>query len=98
MKSTLIALATCLDVVACSGGAKSADTSAAATPPPSVAAPTVSPDVQKALAVDSGIKGNPAKADSVLQAHGLTQAGLDSLMYRIAEDSTMRAQYAAARR
>jgi hypothetical protein len=34
----------------------------------------------------------------VLTANGLTPAGFDSLMYRIAGDSALRAAYAAANR
>jgi hypothetical protein len=48
--------------------------------------------------VERGIQAAPTKADSVLAAHGLTAAGFDSLMYRIASDSSMRAALATARR
>ena len=69
-----------------------ADTTAAAPP---AAAPMS--DVDKAIAVHHAIGADPTKTDSVLTAHGLTAAGLDSLMYRIAADSAMRAQFAARR-
>lgn len=62
------------------------------------AAPAVSADVTLALTVANGLDGAPAAADSVLQANGLTRAGFDSLLYRIAEDSTLSKQYAAGRR
>jgi hypothetical protein len=82
-------------LVACGKSKSAADTSTAANAmAPVVQLPT---DVQTALAVDSAVRARPAKADSILKAHGLTAAGLDSLMYRIASDSSMRAQYAAAR-
>jgi ABC-type uncharacterized transport system auxiliary subunit len=55
-------------------------------------------DVSTAVAVYRGVNASPDKTDSVLKAHGLTEAGYDSLMYRIASDSTMRAKYADARK
>ena len=54
-------------------------------------------DGRVALAVQSGIARAPSKTDSVLTANRLTLTGLDSLMYRIAADSALRAAYAAAR-
>lgn len=36
-------------------------------------------------------------ADSILQANSLTRAGFDSLLYKIAADSTLSAQYSAGR-
>ena len=80
-----------LTIAACAGGKGKADTSVASTTPP------LPDDVQTALAVKHGIETAPTKADSVLQANGLTTAGLDSLMFRIAADSALRAAYATAR-
>jgi hypothetical protein len=57
-----------------------------------------SPDVTKAIEVSKALEAHPASIDSVLAAHSLTRPGLDSLMYRIAADSTMSAQYEAGRR
>ena len=74
-------------------GSQPADTTTVAAAP---AAPTVPADVEHAVAVKRGIDANPDKADSVLTAHGLTPAGFDSLMYRIAADSALRAAYASA--
>jgi hypothetical protein len=54
--------------------------------------------VARAVAVARGIEANPAAADSVLAANGLTAAGLDSLMYTIAQDSAMSAAYRDALR
>lgn len=64
--------------------------SAAAVAP---AAPALDPGVEKAVAVYRGIEAHPAAAESVLTANGLTQAGLDSLMYEIASDSARSAAY-----
>jgi len=52
--------------------------------------------VALAATVARGIDANPAAADSILAANGLTVAGLDSLMYTIAEDSALSAAYARA--
>lgn len=79
-----IALAAC-------GGTESSETV-------EVAAAPVSPDVTLALTVAEGIQSAPAMADSILQANGLTRAGFDSLLYKIAADSTLSAQYAAGQR
>lgn len=57
------------------------------------AAPAMDAEVQRAVAVYRGIEAAPAAADSVLEAHGLTPAGLDSLMYGIASDSVRAAVY-----
>jgi hypothetical protein len=48
------------------------------------------------VAVAQAIAAAPAKVDSILSAYSLTRAGLDSLMYTIAADSTKAAAYAAA--
>jgi hypothetical protein len=59
------------------------------------AAPAV---VDRAIAVAHGIQANPAAADSILASHGLTRAGLDSLMYDVAEDSALARVYTQATR
>ncbi|HET9515509.1 MAG TPA: hypothetical protein VFO95_16375 [Gemmatimonadales bacterium] len=55
--------------------------------------PTV---VDRAAAVAHAIQADTAAADSILAAHGLTRAGLDSLMYEIAADSALARAYAEA--
>lgn len=90
MMRTAILAVSALSIVAiaaCSPKREGSDTTAATSNDP----------VQVAVAVKHGIDAAPAKADSVVSAHGLTPAGYDSLMYRIASDSALRAQYAAAR-
>ena len=84
-------------VAACGGGSggRPAEEQQASTPPAEQAA--LSADVQLAVTVARAIDAAPAKVDSVLSAHGLTRAGLDSLMYAIAADSAKSAAYAAAR-
>jgi len=69
------------------GGSKAPEQHTSATPA----------DVQLAVAVAQAISAAPTKVDSILSAHGLTHAGLDSLMYTIAADSAKAAAYTAAR-
>jgi len=76
------------------GGSKAPEQQTSATP---AAEQTPPADVQLAVAVAQAIAAAPAKVDSILSAHGLTRAGLDSLMYTIAADSTKAAAYTAAR-
>lgn len=56
----------------------------------------VDPGVEKAVAVYRGIQANPAAAESVLTANGLTTESLDTLMYEIASDSARAAAYSNA--
>lgn len=75
-------------LTACGGSDAPADSSAARA---------VHPDVAKALDVARGLGAHPTKGDSILEANGLTRAGMDSLLYRIALDSALSAQYEANR-
>lgn len=86
--------AAALMVAACGTGQQQAESEPAAAP----AAEVLPPEVQKAVAVARGLETNPAAADSILAAHGLTPAGLDSLMYLIAADSALSAAYTNALR
>jgi hypothetical protein len=63
-----------------------------------VQVPAVSAEVTLALTVATGIQGAPAAADSILAANNLTRAGFDSLLFKIAADSALSAQYAAGMR
>ena len=71
------------------GQAQSAESTAAAPLPP---------DVARAVEIARAVQANPAAADSILTAHRLTRAGLDSLVYAIAADSAKAAAYSAALR
>ena len=87
-----------LVLAACSKAERAEDAmadSAAMVPAP---APAADAGVEKAAAVYRGVEAHPAAAESVLTAHGLTQAGFDSLVYAIAADSARAAAYAAATR
>ena len=52
--------------------------------------------VDHAVAAAHAIQANPAATDSILAAHGLTRAGLDSLMYDVAADSALARAYTEA--
>ena len=58
---------------------------------------TPAADVHLALTVSAAIEMHPGAIDSVLSAHALTRVSFDSLLFRIAADSAMAAQYAAGR-
>lgn len=54
--------------------------------------------LDRAVSVARAIQAAPAAADSILAAHGLTRAGLDSLLYAIAADSALARAYTEAMR
>ena len=88
-----------LVLAACSKAERAEDAmadSAAMAPAAGPAAMAPDAEVEKAAAVYRGVQANPAAAESVLTAHGLTQAGFDSLMFEIAADSARAAAYASA--
>lgn len=88
MKKFLIA--GLISLAACGGEAPKPEASAVAE--------TASADVTLALKIAKGIEADPAAVDSLLLANGLTRPGFDSLLYRIAEDPKLSADYAAGRR
>jgi hypothetical protein len=93
MRTLMIAAIGCTLAACAREGSQPADTTTQAAAPATPATPT---EVEHAVAVKRGIDAAPEKADSILSAHGLTAAGFDSLMYRIAADSSLRAAYASA--
>jgi hypothetical protein len=52
--------------------------------------------VDHAVAAANAIQANPAAADSILTAHGLTRARFDALMYDLAADSALARAYSQA--
>lgn len=70
-------------ITAC--GPKGAESDAAATPPPN--------DAQRAAAIANALGAAPTKGDSILAANGLTTQQFEELMFRIAADSTLSAEY-----
>jgi hypothetical protein len=96
MSTRMLMLAYAVSLIAaCGGGNKAPEQQASATPAAEQTAPPA--DVQLAVVVAQAISATPTKVDSILSAHGLTHAGLDSLMYTIAADSAKAAAYVAAR-
>jgi hypothetical protein len=89
LPTMLIALGAC-------GGADRDESTVADSGTVAVATPPRDADVELAIAVYRGIEASPGAVDSVLAAHGVTEAGLDSLMYRIASDSARAAAYTRA--
>lgn len=51
----------------------------------------------RAAAISNAIAANPAKADSILTANGMTREQFDRMLYDVAADSAQSAAYAAAR-
>lgn len=90
-------MAVLIAVSACQPAKPPADTTQAQ--PTAAAAPADLPsDVALAVTIARAVAANPAATDSILTAHGLTRAGLDSLMFAIAADSAKAAAYTAALR
>lgn len=83
-------IASLVALAACGGDAPKPEAAPEAEP--------VSADVTLALNIAKGIDADPASVDSLLLANGLTRTGFDSLLYRIAEDADLSAQYTARRR
>lgn len=81
-----IAAAALLVLAAC-GGETPADS--AATPAPSA----TENDAQRAARIALALQAAPTKVDSVLAANGLTADQLEQLMYKVAQDSTLSAEY-----
>jgi len=52
--------------------------------------------VDLAVMTAQAVQANPAVADSILVAHGLTRAGFDSLLYSLAADSALAREYSEA--
>lgn len=91
----MLAVAAVLVVSACEKPAPSDDAMAGSESAPAAAAPADA-GVELAVRIHHGIEANPAAAESVLTANGLTAASLDSLMYEIASDSARSAAYTRA--
>jgi hypothetical protein len=84
---TLAALGAVIVLAAC-GGAASDDASAR-----DASATAVMTEVQRAAAIANAITAAPARMDSILAANGMTAEQLEQMMYRIARDSALSAEY-----
>ena len=66
----------------------------AAKPDTAVVTPVVNEnDAQRAARIALALQAMPSKQDSVLTANGLTADRLEQLMYKVAQDSTLSAEY-----
>ncbi len=81
----LIPAAALLALAACGGEA--AKTDAAATPP------VEQNDAQRAARIALALQTMPDKVDSILAANSLTTEQLEALLVRVAQDSTLSAEY-----
>lgn len=79
----LIPAAALLVLAACGPKAESADATAAAA----------ENDAQRAARIALALQGAPTMTDSILSANGITADQLEQLMYRVAQDSTLSAEY-----
>jgi hypothetical protein len=85
--------ATCL--AACSSNSSSSAGSGAAASSTQTASAGQSAKVDRAAAVARAIRANPANADEILRQNGMTEQQYESLMYEIAADPAMSAEYSA---
>ncbi|MEJ2679163.1 MAG: hypothetical protein P8174_08830 [Gemmatimonadota bacterium] len=88
----LLPMVALLAAFAACGQNESAKTSSAPAEAP--AAPAWVTDL---AATANAVEAQPAAADSILQARGMTRAKFDSLIYAVAADSTLSAEYQKAR-
>ena len=94
MRYPTVITALLLATAACASGEKKSDTTAVAA----AAAAPANDRARTAASVANAIEANPAKADSILKAAGYTRDSFQQAMYEIAADSTMSADYAAAKK
>ena len=104
VRGTTVALAV---LVACGGADRAGDGEGPATEAPSEAQGETTPDTGAEVApawvvqlaeVANAIEERPAAADSILGAHEMTRAELDSLLYDVSADPALTRAYEAARR
>ena len=92
---TLMAAAASLGLAAC---ASNSGSSSASTPAPSGTQAVSSGQtakVEKAATVARAIRANPDNAEQVLRQNGMTEEQYESLMYEIAADPAMSAEFNA---
>lgn len=81
----LIPAAALLALAACGGEAAKSEAE--------TAAPVEQNDAQRAATIALALQAKPDKIDSILAANSLTAAQLEALMFRVAQDSTLSAEY-----
>ena len=98
MPSARLLAALLLAVAGCSGADRSSPAARESTPASTPGATTGASRAAAAAAVANAIAASPAGADSILKAAGYTAESFQQLIYEIAADSGMSAEYAAARK
>ena len=94
MTMTRISLVLLVALAACARTDDAATDSAGAT----TAAATMDDRATRAAGISDAIAANPAAADSILTANGMTREQFERTLYDIAADSAQSAAYKAARR
>lgn len=94
IRSGLTALALTMALAACGDAPREAGEETGEGEP--MAAP-VPAWVGEVAGVANAIEARPAAADSILDAHEMTRATLDSLLYEVAADPALTAAYREAR-
>jgi hypothetical protein len=90
MRTLSIGLGLAFALSACARAEKPSSATDSAPPPAANRA-------QGAALIANAIAANPTAADSILKANGQTADGFQKLMYEIAADSAMSAEYARAK-
>lgn len=96
LSATLLSLLTAAP--ACGGGGeadKKTDKGGAAGQ--TAQAAPLDPKVAKAVEIADAISKTPGDADAILEKNGLDREKLDAMMFEIAKDPALAAQYQAAR-
>jgi len=92
---TLIGAAAALGLAACSSNSGSGTGSGASATPSQNASAGQTTKVDRAAAIARAIRANPDNADDILRQNGMTEQQYESLMYEIAADPAMSAEYSA---
>jgi hypothetical protein len=93
--STLIAALAAFGLSACSSNSGSTSTSSGSAPGAPASSSGQNSRVDNAAAVARAIRANPDNAEQILRQNGLTEEQYESLMYEIAADPAMSAEFNA---
>ena len=85
-KRILLSAAVLAIAAACGKAAESTEQAAAEAPAPKN-------DAQRAADIAMALQVFPEKTDSVLKAYNMTADDLEKLMYKVAQDSALSAEY-----
>jgi hypothetical protein len=93
--STLIAAMTLALLAGCSGGGSGTSAGPSAAPNSGAVTAGQPSKVDKAASVARAIQASPDRADQILRDNGMTEQQFSDLMYEIAADPAMSAEYSA---